>query len=132
MPLTAPGGPVVVVIDDDDPFLDLMRDILEAEGYRVVTGSVVGDALRLIVEANPALVILDLVMSTQEAGIDVLRAMRTSLATARTPVLLMTANHQFVRERLAEMRALEAEVMTKPFNLQELIDLVGALVRKLA
>ena len=67
----------IVVIDDDDPFLSMMRDILEGEDYTVAVGSVVGDARALFLAHDPALVIIDLVMQTQEAGLDVLRDMRT-------------------------------------------------------
>ncbi len=129
MAQSVPDTPTIVVIDDHDAFLTLMRDTFETEGYRVVTGSVAGDALRLVRETQPALVILDLVMETQEAGFNVLREMRETPDTAHIPVLLMTANYQFVRERAAEIHALDAETMVKPFDVGALLDCVVALVR---
>lgn len=119
---------VIVVIDDSDPFLDLMREVLDAEGYHAITGSVAGDALSLIRVHHPALVILDLVMQTQEAGLDVLREMRAEADTAHMPVLIMTASHEFVRDRAGEFRDAHTEVMAKPFGLDDLLEHVAALI----
>jgi len=128
MTASAFSRPLVVVIDDNDPFLELMRDILESEDYPVITGSVAADALSLIRAHCPALVIIDLVMQTQEAGLAVLRAMRMHPDTLHTPVLLMTANLPFVRRRAYEVLALDAEVMAKPFLIDELLSRVTALI----
>jgi len=128
MPTALPANRMIVVIDDDDPFLTMMQEILGSEGYTTVTGSVVGNAIRVIRENDPALVILDLVMQTQTAGLDVFREMRTEPALAHTPVLFLTASAQFVSERGAEMRKQGAEVLAKPFNLAELLPLIATLV----
>ena len=128
MTQSVPDAPTIVVIDDEDVFLHLMRDILSSEGYRVLIGSVAGDALSLIRAHQPALVILDLVMQTQEAGLDVLREIRAGADTAHLPVLLLTANHQFVRDRARAIRDADTEVMAKPFELNELLTHVAACV----
>lgn len=119
MTLPPSDRPTVVVIDDGDPFLGLMRDILESEDDTVVTGSVVGDALTPIRAHRPARVIIDLVMQTQEAGLLVLRAMRPHPDTEHTPVLMLTTNHWFVRERAEEVRKIGAAVLRKPFAVDD-------------
>jgi len=128
MPTVLPTNRMIVVIDDDNPFLTMMQEILESEGYTTVTGSVVGNAMRVIRENHPALVILDLVMQTQTAGLDVFREMRADMVLAHTPVLFLTASAQFVSEQGAEMRKQGAEVLAKPFNLVELLSLIATLV----
>ncbi len=128
MPL--PDAPLVVVIDDDDPFLALMQDLLVSEGYRVITGTIARDVSRLIEGAHPALLILDLVMETQEAGLELLRELRAAPTTANVPVLLCTANHQFIERRGDEVRALDAQIILKPFMLADMLEAVAGFARR--
>ncbi len=128
MPL--PDAPLVVVIDDDDPFLALMQDLLEGEGYRVMTGIIAREVSRLIAGVHPALLILDLVMETQEAGLELLHELRAAPTTADLPVLLCTANHQFIERRGDEVRALDAQIILKPFMLADMLDAVTNLARR--
>jgi len=128
--MSLPDAPLVVVIDDDDPFLALMQDLLVGEGYRVITGTIARDVIRLIEGTHPALLILDLVMETQEAGLELLRELRVAPATVHLPVLLCTANHQFVERRGSEVRALDAQIILKPFMLADMLDAITNLAQR--
>jgi PAS domain S-box-containing protein len=86
----AAGKPVVLVVENDPSFADLIRRRVEAEGAAVlVTGSGL-EALRLAAAHPPALVLLDLLLDPPLDGWQVLNGLRNRPATARTPVVVLT------------------------------------------
>ena len=118
--------PLVLVADDDPDILSLVAFRLERAGYDVVTASNGEDALRTALERKPDLAVLD-VMMPKLTGLDVVRQVRQNEATARMPVILLTA------------RVLEADVavgfeagaddyLKKPFSPQELRARVQAVL----
>jgi len=114
--------PLIAVIDDDDPFLDLMDELLATEGYRVVLGRVGHEALALIAEAKPDAVILDIIMETRNAGEMVVRGMRSTPLMARLPVLVCSADHRYLHEHAAMYQAWGCTILPKPFDLSTLLD----------
>jgi CheY-like chemotaxis protein len=115
----------VVVADDDDTLRDLLVLNLEAEGLVVYEAADGARALQLIAEERPDLVVLDVMMPKFD-GLAALRALKGEPLTARIPIVLLTA------------RAGEAEIqegwaagadyyLTKPFRVEELLDLVNEL-----
>lgn len=113
--------PTIAVIDDDDPFLDLMHDLLTDEGHRVVLGHGLTNALDMLRHALPDMVILDLRLGEVDAGIGVLRAMRVDAALRDIPVLICTAGVRTVDEHAAVIGALNAAVLLKPFDIEDLL-----------
>jgi CheY-like chemotaxis protein len=79
--LDSPGtrGPSVLIVDDDAQILNLLRAVLEGEGYRVEATRDGKQALALVTNACPDIVITDLVMPGME-GIELIRRMRKSAA----------------------------------------------------
>lgn len=122
------SGPLIAVVDDDDAFVGLMREVLTDEGYRVVAGTVAGDAPALIAREQPALAILDLRMDDAASGLTILRALRDEPATAALPVLICSADLTFLRDHDSDLRALQCEVLPKPFDLQTLLDTIHAML----
>lgn len=123
------GNPTITVIDDDDAFLTLMQDVFGGEGYDVVTGNLAGDARALIARVHPDVVMLDVRMETPDAGLTLLRDLRAEAATAQVPVLVCTADARFLQLHEAELRALRAETIVKPFDLDDLLGVVAALIQ---
>jgi len=121
--------PLIAVIDDEDSFLDLMEAVLQEEGYRVVVGKVPDDALTLIREAHPALVVLDLNfrMSGMQ-GIAILKGMRGDTALTDIPVIVCSAAIDQLEQHQDEFAALSAHPLDKPFNLTDLLTLVADLL----
>jgi DNA-binding response OmpR family regulator len=112
------GRPLVLVADDDADILALVAFRLEHAGYAVVTASDGDEALRLARERQPDLAVLD-VMMPKLTGYDVTRALRAEDATARLPVILLTARVQ----EADVARGYEAgadDYVKKPFSPQEL------------
>ena len=86
-----PAGPATVLAVDDDPMaLELMETVLCAEGYGVVRATSGEEALRLVHEDPPALIILDLLMPGMD-GFAVVEALRADPTTASVPVIILTA-----------------------------------------
>ena len=119
------GDALILVADDDEDILQLVRIRLERAGYATV-GAVDGDeALRLALERRPDLCILDVVMPGR-TGFEVLAELRVREETASTPVILLTATVQ-ERQEGALARAADA-YLTKPFRPAELEERVRALL----
>lgn len=77
----------ILLVEDEVPFQEIYRDILESEGYIV---EIVGDgeaALEWLQYNTPDLVILDIILPKQ-SGLDVLRHIREATATKNTPVVV--------------------------------------------
>lgn len=111
------AGERVLIVDDSDEVRDIIASlILEPAGYRVLTANNGADGFRLLVEANPDLLILDEQMPGM-TGIQVLRAMRDQ--NIQVPVIFMTA---FGSEDLAvqAFRLGVRDYVIKPFEPQEM------------
>jgi CheY-like chemotaxis protein len=114
-------GPILVV-DDDRAILVSVKDILELEGYPVVTATNGTEALRRIEEARPALILLDMRMPGLN-GWDVARTLRERGIAA--PILVMTAAQD--ARRWAEQIGANG-YLAKPFDLDDLLVAVARLL----
>jgi CheY-like chemotaxis protein len=115
--------PCVLVIDDEDAVLQMTRDILEDEGYRVLVASEGFEGLRLAERARPDVIITDLMMPGLNGRLLHERLRRTP-ATARIPVLLMSAAYK------AQPGDRFAAIIPKPFDIDDLIGGVRRQIEK--
>jgi DNA-binding response OmpR family regulator len=83
----------VLIVDDNPDSIMVLRTILESKGFKVLSASNGREALSVMDGEIPDAVLLD-VMMPDLSGIDVLKRMRGSAATARVPVILVTAKGQ--------------------------------------
>lgn len=110
----------ILAIDDHEDNLFLLESLLEAKGFRVVTALNGPTGLELAQSARPDLILLDLAMPGMD-GFEVLTRLRADRATARIPVIVLTANY---REAAMVERGLElgaTEYLTKPIQMDELV-----------
>ncbi len=122
------SGPLIAVVDDDDAFVDLMREVLTDEGYRVLIGTVEEGAAAMVKRARPALAILDLRMHAVGSGITILRSLRDDPSTVAIPVLVCSADLIFLRDHADDLRALNCQTLPKPFDLDTLLDTIRAML----
>jgi DNA-binding response OmpR family regulator len=117
--------PLIAVIDDNPLFLKMLRFYLPSVGYRVVTWTRATGAASLVERERPALVVLDMRMEHDRAGLAVLRALRGRPGTAGIPVLVVSAwADALTADERAEIRAARGDTMLKPF---EFADLLGRM-----
>jgi DNA-binding response OmpR family regulator len=116
--------PTVLLVDDELAILQVVSDLLEAEGYDVATATDGGAALRSLRAREPDAVVLD-VMLPHKSGLDVVREMRADPALARTPVVLMTAVPWSVDAEPTH----GCVVVHKPFTVECLLGAIEGLLR---
>lgn len=114
--------PLVLVVDDDDAIRRLLDALLGSAGYRVRTAADGQEALDVVREARPAVVLLDLTLPKLD-GWQVLERLHT--AGDATPVVLLTGHRHLVQRA---HRAGATAALLKPFDVDELLDLVERLV----
>ncbi len=126
--MSTDGASLIAVIDDDSPFLDLLRDLYEGEGYRVEVGNVMDGALDLLRRAPPDLMVLDLTIGAERAaGLTLLRTLRADPQFARLPIIVASAATDLLTTHAAEFARLNAIALAKPFDLYHLMDLTDSL-----
>jgi CheY-like chemotaxis protein len=86
-------GKTILIVDDNADSIMILRSILEAQGYGVRTAQGGLEALDLLQNGLPDLVLLD-VMMPQMSGIEVLERIKTTHATSKLPVIMVTAKIQ--------------------------------------
>ena len=115
-------GRVVLVVDDDDMIRRLVRTVLEADEFEVAEATDGESALALASSAEPAVVVLDVMMPGLD-GVEVCRR----LDHDRVKVIILTAREDPELEEDCRKAGANAFV-TKPFSSIELLDLVAELI----
>lgn len=117
----------ILVVDDYAPNANGMRDLLSAAGYSVRVAYNGVEALGLVAEEAPDLVLVDVVMPGM-SGVELCRELKTRGSTRLTPVVLITAS-QDRGHRLAGLEAGADDFLGKPVDVQELRTRVRSLLR---
>jgi serine phosphatase RsbU (regulator of sigma subunit) len=116
----------IVVIEDDPSILRGLADTLRSESYDVLTSPNGEDGYQLVLDNQPDLVILDLMLPGL-SGFEVCRQIRRH--GLMTPILMLSAQNQ----ELSRVRGFEAgadDYVTKPFSIRELLGRVRAILRR--
>jgi DNA-binding response OmpR family regulator len=119
---------LILIADDDDDLLDLVRFRLDQGGYQTITAENGADALDLARERLPDLCVLDVMMPKMN-GFEVVQALREARHTENIPVLLLTATVQD-RDVAHGLEVGANDYLRKPFDPQELQARVEALINR--
>jgi putative two-component system response regulator len=117
----------ILIVDDEQQNLRLMQAMLKSEGYAIQTANSGEQALTLIEEAPPDLILLDVMMPGM-SGYQVARKLKTDSATMAIPVIMVSA----IDDRRSELAGLHAgaeDYLTKPIDRLELTIRVRNLLR---
>lgn len=115
----------ILVVDDEEPIVDILRFNLKKEGYNVLEAYDGEAALNIALEKNPDLILLDVMLPKMD-GFTVCRKLRERIST---PILMITAREEEVDKVLG--LALGADdYITKPFSIRELMARVQANLRR--
>ncbi|MEZ0064913.1 two-component system response regulator MprA [Streptacidiphilus sp. MAP12-20] len=129
MTATESDAPARVLVVDDEPALrDALESSLAFEGYEVITASDGLEALDTVAEQQPDLVLLDIMMPRMD-GLTAVRRLRARGETV--PVLMLTARDA-VGDRVTGLDVGADDYLAKPFELDELLARVRALLRRSA
>jgi CheY-like chemotaxis protein len=113
-----PDKPTILVVDDDQPIVTLMRKLLSEFGFEAVTAMSGAEALQAARAHPPALILLDKNMPGM-SGPEVVAAFRADPAFERVPILILSGE-SMSKQELASMQA-DGAVM-KPFDVVELVE----------
>ena len=118
--------PLIIVVNDDTAFLELMEQLLGDEGYEAEVMKSTKNAMEHIKERRPALIVLDVRINNEEAGLLLLDLITLDPETSSIPVIIASANLQALAGRDEELAAKGIYVIAKPFDIDDL----AALIRK--
>ena len=117
----------ILVVEDNDDILLLLKMVLEFEGYQVETVDNGQDALKSIEKNQPQLVLMDIMMP-EVSGLQISRTIREQLKCESLPILLVSAIDRLKDEQLSNSKA--DGIIYKPFDIDELVFRVEALTNK--
>ncbi len=117
---------LILIVDDEEHILNSLKIYLSMEGFDVATADRGAKALDLMRENKPSLVLLDVMMPEMD-GFEVLEAVRKDEQLKDLPVVMLTAKTQDV-DILRGYNEKVSSYMTKPFNLDELVDTINMVL----
>jgi len=122
----------VLVVDDQPDDRNLLRRMIEAqEGYEVIEAGSGQEAILLVHQRRPHIIILDLLMPEMD-GFAVLEALKADEATRAIPIIVVTAKELTERDRQVLNNRIEALIQKGVLQREELLEDVAAALRKLA
>jgi two-component system phosphate regulon response regulator PhoB len=121
--------PFILVVEDEDALATLLQYNLDKEGYRVLVCGDGEEALILIDEAQPDLVVLDWMLPSV-SGIEVCRRLRQRSETRNLPIVMLTARGE-ESDRVRGLDTGADDYVVKPFSMSELTARVRAVLRRI-
>ncbi len=118
----------IVIVEDDEDIADSIRYNLEREGFRVRVATTGEDAINLILDRPPNLILLDLNLPHM-SGFEMCRRLRSESITARVPILILTARTD-ESDKVLGLNLGADDYITKPFSMRELMARVNAVLRR--
>lgn len=118
----------VVIVEDDEDIADSIRYNLEREGFRVRVAGTGEDALNVILERPPSVIILDLNLPRM-SGFEMCRRLRAESTTSHVPILMLTARTD-ESDKVLGLNLGADDYVTKPFSMQELVARLNAVLRR--
>jgi two-component system KDP operon response regulator KdpE len=116
---------LILVVDDEPPIVRLVKAKLRVDGYEVITASDGKEALRVLQQESPDLVVLDVMMPDMD-GFETLRRIRQN---STVPVVMLTARGSDM-DKLKGLQSGADDYITKPFNPDELEARIAAILRR--
>jgi CheY-like chemotaxis protein len=132
----AAPAPLILLVDDDVDFVEMNRHVLEARGYRVAAAHDPAEALKLMADQPPDLVITDLMMRDLDSGFAFARQIREDPRAKETPVIIVTSvtsqlGFDFRPRTPEDLAAMHVDAyFDKPVAPQVLLDKVKTLLER--
>jgi two-component system phosphate regulon response regulator PhoB len=120
--------PLVLVVEDETALQQVLAYNLERAGFAVEQAFDADEALTLISERTPDLIVLDWMLPYM-SGLELCRQLRRKAATANLPVIMLTARTE-EPDRLRGLDTGADDYITKPFSIDELVARMRAVLRR--
>ena len=124
------GTKRLLIVEDDRPIAELLKHHFAAAGFTVTTTPSGDEAMILVEEISPDLLILDW-MIEGTSGIEVCRRIRRGRSTAKLPIIMVTARGE-EEDRIRGLETGADDFVSKPFSPKELVARANALLRRSA
>jgi two-component system phosphate regulon response regulator PhoB len=118
----------ILIVDDEPDIVQVLDFALKQAGFDTVTAGDASQALARVREAQPDLVILDLMLPDMP-GTEVCRQLKSSARTGGLPVIILTARGDEV-DRVVGFELGADDYITKPFSVREVVLRVKAILRR--
>ncbi|MBF0123167.1 MAG: Flp pilus assembly complex ATPase component TadA [Candidatus Omnitrophica bacterium] len=118
----------LLIVDDEESILTILDMRLRSVGYQVVKAQNGEEALKQVAKEKPDLIIMDVNMPVMN-GLEATRALRSKLATAAIPIIMLTA----LKEKNDELAGLDAgadDYITKPYDKDKLLARIKMLLAR--
>lgn len=122
----------ILVVDDDPDFVEIARTVLLKHGYQVLTAPSGAQALDLMRQDKPDVVILDVMMRGATEGYQVGQMMHDDAQLHDVPVLIVSSimNSQFADQFPTDEYFSASDFIQKPVDPKKLIQCIDSLLRK--
>jgi two-component system cell cycle response regulator DivK len=120
------SGELILLVEDNDNNRMLVRDVLQATGYRVVEAENAEDGLRAAAEHQPALILMDIQLPGMN-GIEALQQLRADSATRSIPVIAVTAS-AMTQDRRSIMAAGFDGYQSKPISVKDFLQTIRKIL----
>ncbi|MBU2956557.1 phosphate regulon transcriptional regulator PhoB [Paracoccus sp. 1_MG-2023] len=121
-------APCVLVVEDEGAQREVLQYNLEAEGFEVVVADNGEDALLLVQEEQPDLIVLDW-MLPRVSGIEVCRQVKADPATRQIPIIMLSARSEEV-DRVRGLETGADDYVVKPYSVVELMARLRTQLRR--
>ena len=122
--------PIIAVVDPDVACRDMLRDLLDEEGYQVIACATPRQAQTLLARKRPDMLLLDVGPAMSRAERDVQRLLRHVLARRQTAVILCSTDPHLATTPAPALRELGCATLIKPFDIDTLLSLVRAELQR--
>jgi two-component system, OmpR family, response regulator VicR len=119
----------IMVVDDEPDLLEVVKLILESDGYQVVTANGGQEALDKIERVMPGLVLLDIIMPKMD-GWEVFSRIKGNPKTHDIPVIMLTAKDQRIDKLIGLHVVRVDDYITKPFGRSELLERIKRVLQE--
>ncbi len=120
------SGELILIVEDNEKNLKLVRDLLQVKGYRTVETDTAEEGLRISAELQPALILMDIQLPGM-SGIEALKRLRADPETRSISVIAVTAS-AMTQDREKVMAAGFDGYQKKPLEIKEFLEAVRQML----
>jgi len=119
----------ILVVDDDPGVVELLKDVLTAQDFRVISARDGDEAIKKVREENPDFVVLDVVLPGL-SGFEVCRILKQDSITHSIPIMMLSGKAMETGDKITGFEAGADDYLTKPFETKELVARINAVLRR--